>query len=158
MSSGWFSPFEPAWTTVWLNQWFYCHSTRILLMILLPFYWSFYSHSTGDFNPCCCWFYFHCTWFLLMILLPFYSHCTDDSTPILRIILFYWSTWWSQSFQLIVYLFSWWFYPHSIDSSAPISLIILLIILLPLYWAFYFHSTGDSTASRMGVESSVDWE
>ena len=29
--------------------WFYSRSTRILLMILLPFY----SHSTGDFNPCC---------------------------------------------------------------------------------------------------------
>ena len=50
------------------------HSALTLLIILLSLYWAYHYHSTRDSTP-----------ILLMILLPFYSHSTDDSTPILRI-------------------------------------------------------------------------
>ena len=52
---------------------FYFHSTAILLVILVPFWWL-YSH------------FGHCTPILLVILLPLfwciYTHSTDDPFPI----------------------------------------------------------------------------
>ena len=58
--------------------WAYSHSTRILLMILLPFYGWFF-HSTCDSTW---WFYSlstDCTPILLMILSPFYWHLDHGS-------------------------------------------------------------------------------
>ena len=101
-------------------------STTLLLEILLLFFWWFYSHSTddsthdsyshstGDFNPCCWWFYSHSTCFLLMFQLPFYG-------------LFY----------SLVHCWDLWI--NSTDDSTPN----LRIILLSFYRSFYSHSTGD---------------
>ena len=133
-------------------------STPILLMILLPFYWWFYSHSTGDFNPCCWWFYSHSTCFLLMIQLPFYRlfyslvHCWDQWFYLVILLPFNWlCTYSDDSIPILLTVF------YSTDDSTLILLVLwqystdhsTLILLhdhsAPLYWAFYYPSTGDST-------------
>ena len=61
--------------------WFYSHSTRFLLMILLPFYSDSTDDSTPILLPFYWWFYSHSACILLMIPLPFYSYSTCN--PIL---------------------------------------------------------------------------
>ena len=112
--------FHPTDDSTW---WFYSLSTDwtpILLLILSPFYWKFYSHSND-----------HSTLILLIILIPlywrFYYHFTDDSTTILLTILlpFYWR-----------------FYSHSTDDSTPILVIVLtLYCVLRILWCLVDDST-----------------
>ena len=72
----------------------YFRPCLILLIILLPLYWAFCYHSTGDSTPILLpfllWFYSHSTRILLMNRLPFcrwFFYSTpismDHSTPIL---------------------------------------------------------------------------
>jgi len=92
-------------------------------MILIPFYWFYW------------WFY---------------SHSTDDSTPILLMILisFYW-WFYSHSTAPILWImlgpvdqFYWQFFSQSTNHCTP--------ILLEFYWWFY----GSRIISKMRVESS----
>ena len=121
-----------------LFWWFYSHSTRILLMILLPFYgsslprsliildegwelrWKQAGETVWPLSPTTTWFHSHSTDLSTCILL--YSHSTDDSLS------FYGS-------------FYWLFYFHSTCCA-------LLRPMDQFYWQLYSQSTYHSRYGR----------
>ena len=116
--------FHPTDDSTW---WFYSLSTDwtpILLLILSPFYWKFYSHSNDHSTD-------HSDPTLLTILLPFYwwfyYHSTDDSTTILLTILL---------------PFYWWFYSHSGDCTH---IVLCTQNSVVFSWRFYSHCICAST-------------
>ena len=98
-------------------------------MIPLPFYWPFYSHSTDDSKQpqiCTPTTKKRFVVVLFQACLNLSRACSGKFFP---------------TILLTLHLFYWRFYLHSTDRSTDHSTLILLIILLPLYWAIYYHST-----------------
>ena len=132
------TPFVVHCWDLWINS--TDDSTPNLRIILLSFYWSFYSKSTDNLLACYWWFYFHSTDHSEHLLVGeeisrtrnqlTKTHVTTSTNASKTS-----SQWWCRFCWLMAGLanFCW----------EVCNWLILLVILLPFYW-LYTYSTDDS--------------
>ena len=145
------TPFVVHCWELWINS--TDDSTPNLCIILLSFYWSFYSKSIDDLLACYWWFYFHSTDHSEHLLAGeeisrARNQLTKHTSPLAPMLprqvasggvgfVDWWLVLRTSAEKFATDLFYWWFYSLSTDCTP-----ILLMIRSPFYWQYSIdHST-----------------